>query len=118
MASSAPPQPITPADFGKLEVRVGRVLAVEHLPNPRFTTHKLTVDFGPEIGRKVSGARLIRYSDEQLIGRLILGVLNLPRKQIGGMMSEFLTLGVPDAEGECVLILPDSDAAVLGGRLY
>ena len=118
MAAPGPSQPITPEDFAKLDVRVGRVLAVEHLPNPRYTTHKLTVDFGPEIARKVSGARLIRYGDEQLIGRLILGVLNLPRKQIGGMMSEFLTLGVPDAAGECVLIGPDSDAAVLGGRLY
>jgi tRNA-binding protein len=109
---------ITPDDFAKLEIRVGRVLVVEHLPNPRYTTHKLTVDFGPEIGRKVSGARLIRYSGEQLAGRLILGVLNLPPKQIGGMMSEFLTLGVPDASGECVLIEPGSDAAVLGGKLY
>jgi tRNA-binding protein len=105
-------------DFAKLEIRVGRVLAVERLPNPRYTTHKLTVDFGLEIGRKVSGARLIRYTDDQLVGRLILGVLNLPRKQIGGMMSEFLTLGVPDGSGECVLIEPDSESAVLGGRLY
>ena len=118
MVPSGPSQPVTPEEFAKLDVRVGRVLAVDRLPNPRYTTHKLTVDFGPEIGRKVSGARLIRYGDEQLIGRLILGVLNLPRKQIGGMMSEFLTLGVPDASGECVLILPDSAAAVLGGKLY
>jgi len=114
----APAQPISPEDFAKVEVRVGRVLKVEHLPNPRYTTHKLTVDFGPEFGHRVSGARLIRYRDEELLGRLILGVMNLPRKQIGGMMSEFLTLGVPNAEGECVLILPDSDSAVLGGRLY
>ena len=105
-------------DFGKLDIRVGRIVEVEPLPNPRYTTHKLTVEFGEEIGRKVSGARLVRYEPDTLVGKLVLGVVNLPPRQIGGLMSEFLTLGVPDADGECVLIAPDHKDAVIGGKLY
>ena len=103
--------------FEKLDIRVGKILSVEKLPNPKYTTHKLVIDFGEEIGQRVSGARVIRYTDEELIGRLILGVVNLPEKQIGHLMSQSLTLGVPGADGECVLLSVEQDVP-LGGRVY
>lgn len=105
-------------DFSKLDVRVGKIIDVEKLPDAKYTTHKLTIDFGGEIGKKISGARLIRYTKNQLIGRLVLGVVNLSPKQIGKLTSEVLTLGVPDANKECILVSPDSNDAVLGGKLY
>jgi len=106
-------------DFQKLDIRVGRIIDVRELSNARYTTHKLTIDFGEEIGKKVSGARVIRYTKEKLIGKLVLGVVNFPPKQIGTLVSETLTLGVPDASGECILISPDGGAdALVGGKLY
>jgi len=105
-------------DFQKLDIRVGKIIDVEELPNAKYTTHKLTIDFGSEIGKKVSGARVIRYTKDQLIGKLVLGVVNLPPRQIGKLSSESLTLGVPDANKECILISPDSNDAVIGGKLY
>ncbi len=90
-------------DFQKLDIRVGKILEAEELPNPKYTTHKLIIDFGNEVGRKVSSARVIRYTKDQLIGKL---------------NSETLTLGVPDADKECILISPDSSDAVIGGKLY
>lgn len=105
-------------DFQKLDIRVGKIVAVEELPNAKYTTHKLTIDFGNEIGKKVSGARVIRYQRDQLIGKLVLGVVNLPPRKIGKLNSETLTIGVPDSNRECILISPDSDGAVVGGRLY
>ncbi len=105
-------------DFQKLDIRVGRITDVEDLPNAKYTTHKLTIDFGDEIGKKISGARVIRYTKDQLIGKLVLGVVNLPPKQIGKFASETLTLGVPDADKECILISPDGEDAPIGGKLY
>ena len=104
--------------FAALDIRVGKIIAVSLLPNPRYTTHKLTIDLGPEIGQKTSGARVLNYTQEELMGKLVLCVINLPPKQIGGTMSEVLTLGVPDAGHECVLISPDNEKAVIGGKLY
>lgn len=103
--------------FEKIDIRVGKILSVEKLPNPKYTTHKLVIDFGEEIGQRVSGARLIRYTDEELLGRLILGVINLPEKQIGHLMSQSLTLGIPGTDGECVLLCVERDVP-LGGRVY
>jgi tRNA-binding protein len=111
-------QQATIDDFQKIEIRVGKILAVELLPNPKYTTHKLTIDFGPEIGQRISGARAIRYSKEELIGKYILGVVNFPPRQIGKLMSQSLTLGVPGADGECILVTPDKEGVVLGGKLY
>lgn len=105
-------------DFQKLDIRVGKIIDVEELPNAKYTTHKLTIDFSNEIGKKVSGARVVRYTKDQLIGKFVLGVVNLPPRQIGKLNSEALTLGVPDANKECVLIAPDSADAVIGGKLY
>lgn len=104
-------------DFEKLDIRVGKIIRAEKLPNPKYTTHKLTIDFGPEVGQKISGARVINYSLEDLQNRLVLGVVNLPPRQIGSLKSEVLTLGVPDAEGNCILIKPDLDVP-LGGKLF
>ncbi len=106
-------------DFMKLDVRVGKIVAVEDFPEARKPAYKLTVDFGGEIGTKRSSAQLVKhYTKEELIGKKVLGVVNFPARQIGPFLSEVLTLGVPDAEGQCVLIVPDKDDAIVGGRLY
>ena len=103
-------------EFQVFDVRVGRILSVEHLSNAKYTTHKLLIDFG-EFGKKVSCARVINYSDQELIGKQVIAVLNFPPRQIGKNMSEVLTLGVPDDNGECVLLSPDKEVP-LGGKLF
>jgi tRNA-binding protein len=109
---------ITFDDFLKVDVRVGRVTRAEPFPEARKPAIRLWIDFGPEIGEKKSSAQLVaNYAPEALVGRLVLAVVNFPPRQIGPMRSEVLTLGVPDAEGQVVLIGPDMDVP-LGGRLY
>ena len=104
-------------DFKKLEIRVGKINNAELLPNPKYTTHKLSIDFGPEIGTKISGARLPDYGLDELRGKQVVCVINFPPRQIGALESEVLTLGLPDENKECVLISPDKEVP-LGGRLY
>lgn len=105
-------------DFLKVDIRVGRVVKAEPFPEARKPAYKLTIDFGPEIGEKRSSAQITKhYALEELEGRLVLAVVNFPPRQIGKFMSQVLTLGVPDAEGEVVLIEPSKDVPV-GGRLY
>ncbi|MEK7577638.1 MAG: tRNA-binding protein [Patescibacteria group bacterium] len=105
-------------DFVKLDVRVGKVIAVDDFPEARKPAYKLTIDFGSEIGQKKSSVQVVKYyTKEELIGKLVLGVVNFPPRQIGPFLSEVLTLGVPDADHECILVVPDKDA-VIGGRLY
>lgn len=105
-------------DFLKVEVRVGRVQRAEPFPEARRPAIKLWVDFGEALGVKKCSAQLTRhYTPEGLIGRQVLAVVNFPPRQIGKFMSEVLVLGVPDAEGEVVLIGPDQEVP-LGGRLY
>lgn len=106
-------------DFIKLDIRVGKIINVEDFPEARKPSYKLTIDFGPEIGLKKSSAQVVKYyKKEELLGKKVLGVVNFPPKQIGPFFSESLTLGVPDSEHECVLITPDNDNAVIGGKLY
>jgi|SRR5215203_4369334 len=106
-------------DFLKLDIRVGRIVAVDEFPEARKPAYKLTIDFGPEIGTKRSSAQLVaRYSREQLNGRLILGVVNFPPRRIGPFDSEVLTLGVPDTDGHVILIGPDEPDAVVGSKLF
>jgi tRNA-binding protein len=115
---SHPSPTITFDDFMKVDIRVGVVTAVEPFPEARKPAWKLTIDFGPEIGIKRSSAQITRhYEPEALIGRQVLAVVNFPPRQIGKFMSQVLTLGVPDADGEVVLIGPGHDVPV-GGRLF
>jgi tRNA-binding protein len=105
-------------DFLKVDVRLGRVVEAEPFPEARKPAFKLKIDFGPEIGVKRSSAQITRhYTIEQLRGRLVAAVVNFPPRQIGPFMSEVLTLGFPDADGEVVLVGVDRDA-VVGGRLF
>jgi tRNA-binding protein len=105
-------------DFLRLDVRVGRVVEAAPFPEARKPALRLVIDFGPEIGLKKSSAQLTRhYRPDDLKGRLVLAVVNFPPRQIGPMISEVLTLGVPDEAGEVVLVGPDHDVP-LGGRLF
>ncbi len=99
---------ITWAEFERVELRVGTVLAAEPLEGARKPAYKLTVDFGPEIGVKRSSAQLIDlYTPEDLIGRQVLGVVNFPPKRIAGFASEVLITGFLRSGGEVVLAVPE-----------
>jgi tRNA-binding protein len=106
-------------DFIKLDIRVGKVVTVEDFPEARKPAYKLTIDFGAEIGQKRSSVQITKhYRKEELEGKLVLGVVNFPPRQIGPFISEVLTLGIPDEEGACILAVPDKQDAVVGGKLF
>ena len=96
-------------DFAKVDMRVGRIVEVEDFPEARKPAWKLTVDFGSEIGIKRSSAQITNYSREELKGRLVVGVVNFPPRQIGPVRSEVLVLGASDAEDRVILLGPGSD---------
>lgn len=105
-------------DFMKVDVRVGRVLRAEPYPEARKPAIKMWIDFGDEIGEKKTSAQVTaHYTPERLIGKQVLAVVNFPPRQIGKFMSEVLVLGMPDVDGEVVLVTPDTDVP-LGGRLH
>lgn len=105
-------------DFQRVELRVGRIVRAEPYPEARKPAIKLWVDFGEGLGVKRSSAQITRhYSPEALAGRQVLAVTNFPPRQIGKFMSEVLVVGVPDSDGEVVLISPDQDVPE-GGLLY
>ncbi|MEJ1992371.1 MAG: tRNA-binding protein [Maritimibacter sp.] len=105
-------------DFLKLDIRKGTVIDAQPFPEARKPAFKLWVDYGGEIGVKKSSAQITRhYAVEDLVGKSVLGVVNFPPRQIGPFMSEALVLGLPDEEGEVVLITPDK-AVPDGGRLF
>lgn len=105
-------------DFEKLDIRVGKIVNVEDFPEARKPLYKITADFGKEIGIKHSAVGATHhYKKEQLQDKLILGLINMPPKRIGPFLSEFLTLGVSDEEGKCILISPDK-GTFLGAKLY
>lgn len=105
-------------DFLKVDVRVGRIVEAEVFPEARKPAYKMRIDFGPEIGIKKTSAQITKhYSLDTLVGRLVMAVVNFPPRQIGPVMSEVLTLGVPDEDGDVVLLSPDKDVPI-GVRLY
>jgi len=105
-------------DFLKVDVRVGTIIAVDEFPEARKPAYKMRVDFGDDIGtRKTSAQITSHYSPDDLIGRQVMAVVNFPPRQIGKFMSEILVLGVPDEEGEVVLLQP-TKGVPNGGRLF
>ena len=115
---TTPPGAITFDDFARVDIRVGTVVRAEPFPEARKPAFKLWIDFGPAIGEKTSSAQITRhYEAEALVGRQVAAVVNFPPRQIGKFMSEVLTLGFPDGDGEVVLIAP-SLPVPNGGRLF
>jgi tRNA-binding protein len=109
---------ITFADFEKVDIRVGTIIEAAHFPEARKPAYKLMIDFGGEIGVKKSSAQITKhYTPETLVGRQVLAVVNFPPRQIGPIKSEVLTLGMPDTDGEVVLIEPNLTVPN-GGKLF
>lgn len=105
-------------DFLKVDIRVGKVVDAQPYPEARKPAIKLWVDFGGELGVKKSSAQITKHYDpEMLIGKQVMAVVNFPPRQIGKFMSEILVLGLPDEDGEVVLIGPDHSVP-LGGRMH
>lgn len=109
---------VTIDDFQRIEMRVGRILSAEPLPEARKPAYKLRIDFGAEIGVKQSSAQLTAlYTRERLIGRLVIGVVNFPPRRVAGFNSEVLVLGAPDPDGAVVLLQPERDVPP-GARIF
>jgi tRNA-binding protein len=105
-------------DFLKIDIRVGTIIAAERFPEARKPAIKLKIDFGGDLGMKKSSAQITQNHDvDSLVGTQVLAVVNFPPRQIGPFMSEVLTLGVPDSNGNVMLVRPDR-AVRVGGRLY
>lgn len=105
-------------EFMAIDIRTGTVTRAEPFPEARKPAIKLWIYFGDELGEKKSSAQLtVHYTPESLIGKTVMAVVNFPPRQIGKVMSEVLVLGVPDVDGEVVLITPDKDVPI-GCRLF
>jgi tRNA-binding protein len=115
----APAEPVIGFDdWLRADVRVGTIIAATDFPEARKPALKLTIDFGAVIGTRRSSAQITRhYTPEALVGRQVIAVINFPPRQIGKFLSQVLTLGVPDADGEVVLLHPEQ-AVPNGGRLF
>jgi tRNA-binding protein len=96
------------ADFEKVDMRVGRIVEVDDFPEARKPAWKLRIDFGPELGEKRSSAQITNYTREQLEGRLVVGVVNFPPRQIGPVRSEVLVLGAIAGDHPVLLLEPDA----------
>jgi tRNA-binding protein len=108
---------ITLDDFHRVDMRVGVVVRAESFPEARKPAIKLWIDFG-EMGERKTSAQLTRHYDpDSLVGRRVIAVVNFPPRQVAKFMSEVLVLGVPDEDGEVVLLQPDRDVP-LGGRVF
>ncbi len=115
---SDPSDRLSDAEFQRVDIRVGRIIEVLDFPEARKPAYKLRIDFGDPIGVRKSSAQATKYyTKEQLLNRLVVAVVNFPPKQIGPFMSEVLTLGVPDGEGDVVLLTPERDVPI-GGRMF
>jgi tRNA-binding protein len=109
---------LTFAEFQRVDIRVGRVLTAAPNPKALKPAYVLTIDFGAELGIKTSSAQLtVHYTAPELVGRLVIAVVNFAPKRVAGVKSEVLVLGMPDAEGAVVLLEPTRDVP-LGGRLF
>ena len=118
MSDNAPASPVTFDDFMKIDIRAGTIVSAEPFPEARKPAFKLVIDFGPEIGTRKSSAQITDLYDlESLVGKKVMAVVNFPPRQIGPFMSEVLTLGVANSQGEVVLISPDSEAPN-GSRMH
>ncbi|MBI2577225.1 MAG: tRNA-binding protein [Candidatus Wildermuthbacteria bacterium] len=105
-------------EFEKVNIRVGMIVNVEDFPEARKPAYKLTIDFGPENGIKKSSVQITKhYAKEDLVGMQIIGVVNFPPKQIGPFLSEVLTLGLPDENGDVVLLTPTKKVPN-GGKMF
>ena len=105
-------------DFEKLDIRAGKIVNVEDVPEAIKPVFKLTIDFGEEVGVKVSCAQVKpNYSKEELMGKQVIGVVNFPPRKIGPVESQVLTLGLPDSDGKVVLLHPEREIP-LGAKLY
>ncbi len=102
--------------FQAVDMRVGRIVAVDDFPEARVPAWKLTIDFGPDVGVKRSSAQITHYSRSDLEGRLVVGVVNLPPRRVGPFSSEVLVIGALDQEKGVVLLRPDEDSE-LGARI-
>lgn len=108
---------VTIDEFNALDLRVGKIIAVDDFPEAKKPAYQLTIDFGPQVGVKKSSARIVDlYTKEELIGKLIIGVTNFPQRQIGPFVSEVLTTGFYREDGSVVLAVPDKDAP-MGAKL-
>jgi tRNA-binding protein len=115
---SAPKPLISYAEFEKLDVRAGRIVAVEAFPAARKPAFKMTIDFGPDVGVKRSSAQITEhYTAESLVGKLVVGVVNFAPKRIADFTSEALVLGIADDDGHVVLLSPDHKVPS-GGPMY
>ena len=118
MAETAPALPISFDDFLKVDIRVGTIIEAKIFPEARKPAYQLMIDFGPAVGVKKSSAQITKnYTLDELPGRQVAAVVNFPPRKIGPLISEVLTLGFPDANGEVMLFAPDRDVPN-GGRLY
>lgn len=109
---------ITYGDFEKVDIRVGKIVEVIDFPEARKPAYKLTIDFGLEIGVKKSSAQITtHYSKDDLVGKQVIAVVNFSPKQIGPFVSEVLTLGLPDKDGNVVLVAPNHEVP-LGNKLF
>jgi len=105
-------------DFEKVDIRVGEIVSVEDFPEARKPAYKLTINFGDEIGIKKSSVQITKhYTKEELVGKQVIGVVNFSPKQIGPFLSEVLTLGLPDENGDVVLLIPTKKVP-LGKRMF
>jgi tRNA-binding protein len=104
-------------DFERIDMRVGRIVAADEFPEARKPAYKLTIDFGEELGTKRSSAQVTHYTREELVGRLVVAVVNFPVRRVATLDSEVLVLGALDGEHGVVLLRPDRDDVALGDRI-